>query len=94
MNLSTEQKQRHGEQTRGCQGGQSVMDGEFGVSRCKLLLHLELIHSEVLLCSKGNYIQSLGIEYDGRYYEKKNIYIYAWVTWLYSRNWHNTVNQR
>ena len=44
MNLSTENKQTHGhgEQTYGCQEreGESGMDWEFGVSRCKLL-HLE-----------------------------------------------------
>ena len=33
--------------------GGSGMDGEFGVSRCKLL-HLEQIHNEVLLFSKGS----------------------------------------
>ena len=38
---------------------------EFGVGRCKLL-HLEWISSEVLMCSTGSYIQSLGIEHDGR----------------------------
>ena len=39
MNLSTKQKQthRHREQTHGCQGGGGRgMDGEFGISRCKL----------------------------------------------------------
>ena len=64
------------------------MDGEFGVSRCKLL-HLGQISHEGLLYSTGNYIQSLVIEHDGRY-EKKNVYIYVymynWVTLLYSRN--------
>ena len=54
MHLSTEKKQTHrqGEQTCGCQGGEggggSGMDGEFGVSRCKLL-HLEWISNEILL---------------------------------------------
>ena len=38
---------------------------EFEVSRCKLL-HLEWIGSEVLLYSSGNYIQSFGIDHDGR----------------------------
>ena len=38
---------------------------EFGVSRCKLL-HLEWISNEVLLHNIGNYIQSLGIDHDGR----------------------------
>ena len=40
-------------------------------------LHLEWIGNEVLLYSTGNYIQSLGIECDGKYYEKKEcIYMY------------------
>ena len=30
---------------------------------------------EVLLCSTGNYIQSLGIDHDGRQYKKGNAYI-------------------
>ena len=81
--------------------GGSGLDWEFGVSRCKLL-HVEWICNEVLFYSTGNYIQSLGIENDGPYYEKKNIYIYNiytytyiydWVTKKYSRNWHNPVNQ-
>ena len=69
MDLSTKEKQTHGhrEQTCGCQGGggRSGMDRELGVSRCKLL-HLEWISNEVLLHSTENYIQSLGIEHDGR----------------------------
>ena len=54
-------------QTCGCQegGGESRMDREFGVGRCKLL-HLEWVSNGVLLYSTGNYIHSLGIEYDGR----------------------------
>ena len=51
------------------------MDWEFGLSRCKLL-PLEWISSEVLLYSTGNYIQSLGVDHDGKQYEKKNVYIY------------------
>ena len=43
----------------------SEMDWEFGVSRCKLL-HLEWKSNEVLLYSTGNYIQSPGIDYDGK----------------------------
>ena len=46
------------------------MDGKFGVNRCKLF-HLEWISNEVPLCSTGNYIQSLGIERDGKQNEKK-----------------------
>ena len=41
------------------------MDGEFGVSRCKLL-HLECIINKVLLHSTANSILSLGIEQDRR----------------------------
>ena len=48
------------------------MDGELGVSRCQLF-HLEWITSEALRYSTGNYVQSLGIDHDGRSYEKKNI---------------------
>ena len=69
-NLSTEKKQihGHGEQICGCQMGvgvgESEMDWEFGVSRCKLL-HLEWISNEILLYSPGNYIESLVMEHDG-----------------------------
>ena len=45
--------------------GGSGVDGEFGASRCKLF-HFKWIDSEVLLYSTGNYVQSLGIEHDGR----------------------------
>ena len=67
MNQSTEQKQthRHVGQTCSCQGGGSGMDWESGVGKCKLLL-LEWIRNEVLLYSTGNYIQSLGMEHDGK----------------------------
>ena len=69
MNLSTEQKQTHGhgEQACGCQGvgGGSQMDWDFGISRCKLL-HSEWVSNEVLLYNTGIYIQSLGIDHDGR----------------------------
>ena len=43
--------------------GESGMDEEFGVGRCKLL-HLEWLSREVLLYSTGNYIHSLGIQHD------------------------------
>ena len=69
MNLSTEKKKTHGhgEQTCGCQVGdeEGRTDWEFGVSRCKLL-HLEWISNEILLYSTGNYIQSPGIDHDGK----------------------------
>ena len=44
---------------------ESGMDGEFGVSICKLL-HLEWVSNEVLLYSRGKYPQSLGINHEGR----------------------------
>ena len=50
------------------------MDGKSGVGRYELL-HLDWISNEVLLNSTGNYIQSLRIDHDGRYYEKKNVYV-------------------
>ena len=70
MNLSTKQKQthRHRDQTCGFwgQGGRG-MDWEFGVGRCKLL-HLEWINDKVLLYSTGKYIQSPGINHNGKEY--------------------------
>ena len=50
------------------------MDWEFEVSKCKLP-RLEWISSEVLLCSPGNYIQSLGIDHDGREYKNVRVCI-------------------
>ena len=70
MSLSTEKKQTHGhgEQTWGCQvgGGRSGMDWEFGVNRCKLLLHLNRINNKGLLYSMRNYNQSPEIDHDGK----------------------------
>ena len=54
--------------------GKSGMNQEFGVGRYKL----EWIGNEVLLYSIGNYIQSPGIDHDGKEY-KKRIYIYIYV---------------
>lgn len=56
----------------------SGMAWEFRVGRCQLL-HLEWIHSKVLLWSTGSYIQSPGINHDGKQYFKKRIYIYIYV---------------
>ena len=50
------------------------MPGVLGVGRCKLLT-FSMISNEVLLHSPGNSIPSLGIEHDGREYEKKNAYV-------------------
>ena len=67
-NLSTKQKltdiQSRLVVATGERGG-SGMDWEFGISRCKLL-HLEWINNEVLQYIVGNYIQSPGIDHDGR----------------------------
>ena len=41
------------------------MDVEFGASRYKLL-HVEWMSNEVLLLSKGNYVQSLVMKHDDR----------------------------
>ena len=60
-------------------------DWEFGATRCKLL-YKEWINNKVLLCSTGNYIQCPVINQNGKEYEKECIYIYKWVTLLYSRN--------
>ena len=71
----TEQKQTHRHRGQMCswQGGRggSGIDQEFGVSRCKLL-HMGWLSKEN---STDNYIQSLGIDHDGRQHEKKNVYI-------------------
>ena len=63
----TETDHGHGGQTWVCQegDGESGMDWEFGVSRCKLL-HLECISNEILLYDTGNDIQILVMEHDGR----------------------------
>ena len=72
MNPSMKQKQTHRqrEQICGCQGERGrEWDGvgvcEFEVGRCKLS-DLERKSNEVLLCSTGNHIQSLGIDHDGK----------------------------
>ena len=64
MILSTEWTPGRRDQICGCQGGggESGMDWEFGVSRCKIL-HLEWISTRVLLYGTGNYIQSLVTEH-------------------------------
>ena len=73
MNLSIKYKEthRHREQTCGCQrgggGGGRGIDWGFGVSRCKLL-HLESTDNKILLYSTENYIQSPGIDHDGKEY--------------------------
>ena len=51
------------------------MDWEFEVGKCKLL-HLERINNKVLLYSTGNYIQSPGINHNGKEHQKR-IYLYV-----------------
>ena len=53
------------------EGGESGMNWEFGVGRCKLF-HLEWISNEVC-CVTGNYIQYPGIDHD-------RLYIYMYMT--------------
>ena len=65
MNILTKQKQTHRLVVAKGQVGGSGMDWKFGVCRCKLS-HLEWIINGVLLYCTGNYIQSFGIECDGR----------------------------
>ena len=43
-------------------------------------LHLEWKSNEVLLYSRGNSIQSLVIEHDGRQYEKNKVRVYTYMT--------------
>ena len=56
-------------------GGGRGMDWESGIGSCKLL-HLEWINNKVLLYSIGNYIQSPGINHNGKeYLKKEGIYV-------------------
>ena len=60
------------------EGGGSVgMDGEFEVSRCKLL-YVGWINNKVLLYSTRNYSQYPVINYNGKHM-KKNVYIYIYI---------------
>ena len=85
--LQNRNRLRHGEQTRGYQGGGSQMNWEFGVGSCKLF-HLEWISNEVLLYSQGTISSLLGktvIEDNMR----KRMYMYVWLGhFVFSRNWH------
>ena len=72
MYLSMKQKNGHREQTSGCQGGGvwGGMEGEVGISRCKLLC-IGWIHNKVLLYSTENYIHYTTINHNGKEYLKK-----------------------
>lgn len=52
------------------EGGMGGMDGEFGISRSKLL-YPGWINNKVLLGSTGNYIQHSAINYNGKEYEQQ-----------------------
>ena len=59
INLSTKQKETHGDQTYGCQGGRvgagrGGMEWEFGIGRYKLS-HLEWLNHKILLYITRNY---------------------------------------
>ena len=62
-----------------------VKNVEFGISRCKLL-YIEWMNNKVLLYNTGNYIQYPVINHNGKEYEKEYIYVYNWITLLYSRD--------
>ena len=62
------------------------MNGEFGISRCKLL-YTEWITNKVLLYnSTGNYVQYPVINHNEKEYEKEHIYMYNRITLPCSRN--------
>ena len=59
----------HGEQTCGCPGGGGRGEGVGRMGRLGLVdanIPLRIVSSGVLLYSPGNYVQSLGVEHDGR----------------------------
>ena len=74
------------------EGGGNGMDREFGVIRCKLS-HLEWISNEVVLYSPGNYTNLLDRLWWKIIQEKECMYMYNWVTLLYSRNQYNIVHR-
>ena len=90
MNLSLKQKwiHRHREQicvTKGRRGG---LDGEFGVSRCKVL-HLEWMDNKVLLYIAGNYIQSPGINQNETECTYVCVCVYTYIRmYMYTHNCH------
>ena len=66
------------------EGGVGGMDGEFGISRCKLL-YPGWINNKVLLGSTGNYSQHSAINHNGKEHEEQYIHM---------RNGFNTTSQR
>ena len=88
MNLSTKQEQSRGHGKQSCswqEGGGGGVEWETGVSRCELL-YTEWINNKVLLYSTENYIPYPMINHNGKEYKNVYIYMYNWITLLYSRN--------
>ena len=83
MNLFTKQRQTHRHRKRVVSMGKGHgegNDGEFWISRCKLL-YIEWIKNKVLLYSTGNYIHYPVVNHNGKECEKNMcmhvcIYIY------------------
>ena len=67
------------------EGGGRRVDWELGISRCKLV-YTEWINNNILLYSSGKYIQYPMKNHTWKEYEKECIYMYNWVTLLYSSN--------
>ena len=61
------------------EGGERRMDWEFGITECKLL-HLEWINNKDLLYNIKNYIQSPGIDHDGKEYTKECVSVCVCTT--------------
>ena len=74
LNLSTEKKHMDLENRLVVAKGEGEGMRWTGVNRYKLL-HSEWMSSEILLYSTRNYIQSLVMEHDGGYCEKKTMYV-------------------
>ena len=70
------------------------IDKGFGVCRCKLL-HLEWIKTRSFCIAQGTTYEISWDRSGGKEYIYTHIYIHAHthIILLYSRNWHNTVNQ-
>ena len=93
--LQNKQKQthRHRKQTHCYGGGRREWDGQRDlIGRGKLTFRMDKKGGTAVQHRK--LYPTLGMEHNRRWYKKKNVHImYDWVTMLYRRNWHNTVNQ-
>ena len=86
MNMSTKQKQTHRLQSRlvvhEVEGSRRGLSWVFGVSRFKLLPS-ECIY-KVLLYITRNYIQSPGINHDGKEYLRENVCMFKTESLCYT----------